>query len=313
MDSITWLHLLVYFSYLFITGVYAWRTVKYARMPVHLRWDLYPLPGEKGREYGGSYLEEINWWEKYRPSGLMRNIVYIVKDYLSFMQYFQRNRPYWFVLYPTHVGFYLIFLLHVLMLFGGITLAFGIPVSAEAANIWGVALYYVTLVVGVSGFFIGAAGCIGLLAKRLMDKDQREFTPPMYYFNYIFFLAMFVSGAYAWLLHDPTFTVYREFWKSLVTISPLHVDAATIVHIVLFSLFLIYMPFTRAMHYITKFFTFFAIRWNDTPNFRGSKMEGKIQKNLGKHVSWSASHIQTGKTWAEVATEVKYPDEPEAK
>jgi len=278
-----------------------------------LRWDLYPLPGEKGREYGGSYLEETEWWAKYRPSGLIRNIVYIIKDYLSFMQYYQRNRPYWLVLYPTHVGFYLVFALHVLMLFGGITLAFDIPVSAESANLWGRALYYVTLVVGVGGFFIGAIGCIGLLIKRLTDKDQREFTPPMYYFNYIFFLAMFVSGAYAWLLFDPTFSVYREFWKSLVTISPLHVDAATIVHIVLFSLFLIYMPFTRAMHYITKFFTFFAIRWNDTPNFRGSKMEGKIQKNLGKHVSWSASHIQTGKTWAEVATEVKYPDEPEAK
>ena len=34
------------------------RTVRLARMPVHLRWELAPIPHEKGRgQYGGSYLE----------------------------------------------------------------------------------------------------------------------------------------------------------------------------------------------------------------------------------------------------------------
>jgi len=313
MGEITWLHLLVYFSYLFITGIYAWRTVKYARMPVHIRWELYPLPGEKERNYGGSYLEEMDWWERYRPGSFIRKLIHFVTDYLSFRQYYERNKGYWFALYPMHLGFYLVFILHILMLFGGLALVFGMSVSPESTNILGVLLYYVTLVVGVGGFFIGSIGCIFLLIKRLTDKDQRAFTPPMYYFNYLFFLSMFASGAYAWLLFDPSFSIYREFWESLLTVTPLHLDAATAVHVVLFSLFLIYMPFTRAMHYITKVFTFFTVRWNDSPNFRGSNLEKKLQKLLNEPVSWSAPHIQTGKTWGEVATEVKYGDEPEVK
>jgi len=41
------------------TVVLAFRTVKIAQMPVHLRWELAPVPHEKGKSaYGGSYLEE---------------------------------------------------------------------------------------------------------------------------------------------------------------------------------------------------------------------------------------------------------------
>ena len=43
-----------------------WRAVKYATAPVHLRWDLYPVAHEPGRDHGGSYLEEKDWWTKPR-------------------------------------------------------------------------------------------------------------------------------------------------------------------------------------------------------------------------------------------------------
>ena len=46
--------------------------VKYASMPIHLRWELYPVAHEKGRaHYGGSYLEEPDWWTKSRESSLI--------------------------------------------------------------------------------------------------------------------------------------------------------------------------------------------------------------------------------------------------
>jgi nitrate reductase gamma subunit len=296
------LHILTYFSYLFITVVYAWRTIKYARMPMHLRWDLYPIPREADRKYGGSYFEEIEWWKKRRRKGLVHDIIFMIKDYATFMQYFQQNRNYWFSLYPVHVGFYLVFLLHVLMLVGGIVLIAGIPVAADAGT-GGQILYYLTLIVGGAGFIIGAIGCIALLIKRITDKDQRMFTPPMYYFNYIFFFLMFLSGLIAWAFYDLSFATYRHFWESLLSLRALEVDAATVVHIVFFSLFLIYMPFTRAMHYITKLFTFFSIRWDDEPNINGATFGPRIGKLLDQRVSWSAPHIQTGKKWSEVVTE----------
>ena len=35
-------------------------------LPVHVRWEIYPVQHETTARaaYGGSYLEEINWWEK---------------------------------------------------------------------------------------------------------------------------------------------------------------------------------------------------------------------------------------------------------
>ena len=88
---------------------------------------------------------------------------------------------------------------------------------------------------------------------------------------------------------------------------------ALAVLIVLASFFFAYMPFTRMMHYVAKYFTFHKIRWDDEPNLRGSKIEKKLQKLFNQPVSWSASHIQSGKQWREIASEVKFPDKTEAK
>jgi len=79
------------------------------------------------------------------------------------------------------------------------------------------------------------------------------------------------------------------------------VEPVTFTHIMLFSLFLIYLPFTRSTHYITKIFAFFSVRWDDAPNLKGSKIEARVKKALNYPVSWSAPHIQSGKKWSEVA------------
>ena len=35
-------------------------------LPVHVRWEIYPVQHETTAKvaYGGSYMEELNWWEK---------------------------------------------------------------------------------------------------------------------------------------------------------------------------------------------------------------------------------------------------------
>ena len=82
----------------------------------------------------------------------------------------------------------------------------------------------------------------------------------------------------------------------------------TVLHIILFDIFLIYLPFTRSTHYITRILAYFYIRWDDEPNQRGSKLEGQINKLLAQQISWEAPHIATGKTWVEVATDQGFPD-----
>ncbi|MCK7515284.1 MAG: hypothetical protein MZV70_72345 [Desulfobacterales bacterium] len=35
-------------------------------LPLHVRWEIYPVQHETTAKvaYGGSYMEELNWWEK---------------------------------------------------------------------------------------------------------------------------------------------------------------------------------------------------------------------------------------------------------
>ncbi len=178
----------------------------------------------------------------------------------------------------------------------------GVEISAESANIGVLILYYLTLVVGVAGFGLGCLGSIGVMIKRLIDQDLNLFASLKNYFSYVFYFFVFLSGLIAWAVYDPTFALYREFYYGIFTFNVVAVDAALVAHAVLFAMFLFYMPSTQAMHYATKLFAYFAVRWNDAPNVRGSKMEKKIEALLGQPVAWSAPHIQTGKTWAEVAT-----------
>ena len=45
------LQILMYIAYLVFFAGIIYTAVKMSRMPVHLRWDLYPIPHEKGREH----------------------------------------------------------------------------------------------------------------------------------------------------------------------------------------------------------------------------------------------------------------------
>ncbi len=303
------LTILTYFAYIFIVAMYSVKLVKIARMPVHLRWELYPVAHEAKSQYGASYYEDLEQWTKQRRKTVLKGTLFLLKEYFCMGEYFQRNRWYWLVLLPWHIGFILIITFHILCFFGALALVAGVPVSAESALSLGGILYFLILITGVVSFVSGSFGSVGLLIKRLCDKDLRAFATPQNYFNYLFTLAVFGSGLYAWLFVDPTLSGYREFWKGLITLNPTPVDYATTTHIILFALFLIYLPFTRSLHYITKFFAYFWVRWDDKPNVRGSKFEGKLKEWLNKPVSWSAPHIPRGKTWAEIASEKKSDDE----
>lgn len=306
MSNILPLQILVLVSYVYIATVYTLRTLKYVRMPMHLRWELYPLPHED-QPHGGSYLEEPEWWTKSRNRPLIKDILFMVKDYLFFFQYYTRNRGYWSVLYIWHISFYLIVGFHVVVAIGAIALIADVDVSADG-GVGGAILHYVALVSGIGAFTIGVVGSIAMLIKRLIDPDLRAFAAPRHFFSYVFYLGVFLSGLIAWAFFDTDFAVYREFYKSVLTLGDAHVDPALIVHAVAFALFLFYMPYTKALHYATKLIAFFGVRWNDIPNKKGGDMEKRIQRLLGHPVGWGAPHIQTGKSWAEVATEIQHPE-----
>jgi nitrate reductase gamma subunit len=288
-----------YFAYGFIITAYTIKGIKYLNMPVHLRWELYPVIPEANYRYGGSRFENIDWWEKTRHQGRIRGVLYLLKEYLHLGEYFHRHRSYWLFLYPWHAGFILIITFHVLCFFSALAMVSGITVAAGSPDAAGIMLYYGCLLTGVTSFIAGAFGSIGLPFKRRTDPDLRAYATPMTYFSYLFTAVVFLSGLAAWIFTDPTLSEYREFWKGLITFRFIGVEAGSAFHIIAFNLFLIYLPFTRSFHYVARFFAFFLIRWDDEPNIRGGLLEKKLQEMFKQKVTWSAPHVKTGKSWEE--------------
>jgi nitrate reductase gamma subunit len=299
MNGLLMIQLLSYASFLvFIIGAVV-AVMRYASMPVHLRWDLYPVAHEKGRDYGGSYLEEMDWWTKPRSQTLVGELKYMAREGLLFEQCFKRNRGLWYLTYPFHLGVFLIALWVFLILLGAVTLLLGIAVL-PSSNAWGRLVFYATMISGVIGFVVCLITGLGLLIKRLLDPDLRPYTVPADYINLLVILVVVAVSVWAWSLHDTTFAFAREYVKSLIIFSPTQeMDTVLSVNVILFSLFFAYMNFSQMRHGLAKYFTYHRVRWEDEPNLRGSLLERKITKLLERRVSWAAPHIQQGDTWAE--------------
>jgi nitrate reductase gamma subunit len=297
-----WLELVTYACLLvFIAGI-AWRSIRYARMPIHLRWELYPVAHEKGREYGGSYLEESEWWHHPRRKNMFGEFTTFMREILLFREYFKSRRSYWYLVYPFHIGLFLILAWVILLLLISILQLNGLPVHPLSLEPWIKALYYITYAAGALGFLLGLFGTAGLLIKRLSDEDMRLYTDPIDYFNLAWFLLIFMSGTLAFFLEDGMHQAIG-FMQGLASFQPAAARPALTSFILLASLMLAYMPFTRMLHYVAKYFTYHKVRWDDEPNTRDSKLESKVSALLAQKESWSAPHVLPGKSWTEQAAQ----------
>jgi len=193
VDNILWLQIATYaFSVLFLVLLIA-RMLSYSRISTHLRWELYPLVGEKDRPWGGSYLEKPEWWTTpHQGKSLLAELRFMGQEVLFFKEYFHLNRDYWYFVYPFHIGVFLFLVFLVLLFVGALTVLGGVSVSAESVNTWGKFLYYATLVTGGTGLVLGAIGCVCLLIKRRINENLKPYTRRTDYFNLLFVLAVFL-------------------------------------------------------------------------------------------------------------------------
>jgi nitrate reductase gamma subunit len=288
------------------------RAVKILRLPIHVRWELYPVAHEKGRaHYGGSYLEDLDWWTKKRESSKIGELKVMIPEILLLSAVREHNRGHWVLTFPFHFGLYLLAGTIALLLVGGIASASGLNVSAGGGGLSG-ALHHLTYVVGYIGLALALVGALALLGRRMFNQDYREYTAGGDYFNLVFFVVTIVVTVVAQILADPDFAGLRAFFERRVTFDLSAAGAAsspyfglTAAEIVLASLLVAYIPLTHMAHFFTKWFMYHDIRWGDEPNLAGGRMEKKIQEVLSYPVSWAAPHIRGDgkKTWADVATE----------
>ncbi len=100
---------------------------------------------------------------------------------------------------------------------------------------------------------------------------------------------------------DPSFSNSRNYIHGVVTFSLSPVPTFVLLNFILFEAFLMYMPFTKLLHYVAKYFNFHQAFWDDAFKKKGSAIDKKVLEQLSFKVSWSGPHIVPGKTWLEEA------------
>jgi nitrate reductase gamma subunit len=301
----SWILFFTYASAAVFVIAVASRFVKYASLPIHLRWELYPVAHEKGRaHYGGSYLEELDWWTKPRESSLIGELKVMVPEILLLAGVHEHNKKHWYRSFPFHFGLYLLGGLIALLVIGAVASAAGADISPDG-SLFGKAVYHLTYILGWTGLILGFVGSIALLARRLFNVAYREYTKTSDFFNLFLFIVTFAVAIAAHGSGDPYFVQLRTYFQDLITFTFSFSGGPLLAaEIVLASFLVAYIPLTHMSHFFTKWFMYHDIRWSDEPSFRGGKIEERVGKALRYPVSWAAPHIRGDgkKNWVDVAT-----------
>jgi nitrate reductase gamma subunit len=297
MTGIGW-HISVFGAIIISLTIIIYRTINIVRLPVHLRWQLAPIPHEKRKSrYGGSYLEEYEWWRQPRRRSRIAPLVYMAKEILLLRGVCKHNMALWPLTLVFHLGIYLIAAMLLFCLINAILIIAEVPLSV--LNVF----LGITSVLAMSGYLLGSLGTIGLLIKRILDSNFRPFNTVSTYFRLVFLGAVFISGFYVWFLSGDFAFRMSLFVSRLITLDS-GVSAAfpLSLHIIISLLFILYLPLTNMIHFVAKYFTYFEIRWNDRP--KDEKMEEELAALLAQPVNWSATHVKAGdeKSWTDIMT-----------
>ncbi len=300
MSSLT--YLVAYAAIIVFVLAVLSRIVHYIKNPIHVRWELYPVAHEEGERanYGGSYLEDVDWWDKPRKSSKFNELKVMIPEILFLLAVWEHKRPLWYVTYPFHLGLYLIVAFIGLIGISAISQLTGIMAGTPLMS----AIHALTNLVGPAGLILTVAGAAGLLFKRITDPDLANYASFEHYFNLLLFIGTGGIGIITWLFVDNNFDMARAFVVSFIGFKFTAMESTLfLIQVLLVVLTIAYIPLTHMSHFFMKYFLYHDIRWGDEPNIDTPKTDEQIGVVLNYPVTWAAPHIAgTGKTWAEVAT-----------
>jgi len=282
------LNTFVYLSLLLFIAFSVSKAVKLAKMPLHGRWELYPVPAEKDKgHYGGSYYEEVKWYEKPHQVSHLAEIVDMAKEILFIKKLFDNQRPLWWLSYSLHLGIYL-------TIFWLFLLAAGSFVPAGGA--WDLFFYGMIVYFGILSIILVLLGSFGLLLKRIFTPTLRIYTTPQEYFNLIFLGSVALTALLNWL-GNRGFENVRAFASGLLHFQPVEVSGLFLLNLLLFGLVIIYIPLTKMSHYVGKFFSFHKVLWDNEPFLPGNEVAAKVKAGMAFKgtKSWSAPHYPGNK------------------
>jgi len=247
------------------------RAVSYARQPIHLRWEIYPVPRGRAGE-----------------------LKIMIPEILFLKGLWEFNRPMWWVSYPFHLGLYLI--ASAIALLAGAALAPAVlrPLMHGAA-----------VICGTAGPALGLVGASGLTIRRLRARELKASNAPGDFFNLALFIsttALLLAGV--WLRPEgapgPS-AILEGAARFDTSLEPPPLLAAGFM---LGCALLAYIPMTHMAHFIAKYFTYHAIRWDERGNVAGGTIEKRMAEYLMYRPTWAAKHVGANgeRSWGEIAT-----------
>ncbi len=277
------------------------RIVQYARTPVHLRWELYPVPHEEPKRaaHGGSYFEGANWWTHRQHFNLIGELRSMVPEMVFLKGLWEFNRRLWYSSFPFHFGLYLV------IASAGLTFAAAIAAvlaPALIAGSFGVLLAHGYRLAGAVGAALSCAGAVALLYRRTTSAELRNFTTAADRFNLLSFIVTFAVLLTGYALR-PAGASVLGFVRGLITFHPgAGVGSVFGAGLALASALAAYIPFTHMAHFIAKYFTYHAVRWDDRVNWRGGTMEATMAEYIAYRPTWSAAHLGADgkRSWGQI-------------
>lgn len=294
-------------GYLAIFGFICLAVLKIAKYlkasPLHIRWELYPIPheGPERAAYGGSYMEESNWWTKPRHVNHWEDIKAILFEVLCLHSTWEHNKPLWIRSYPFHCGMYLLMGGTIILVFCTFLQVCGVSSNCGFMIFIG---NVINAIVMLGGFCI-AGGGIALLMRRMEDKGLKRYTAFEQVANLVSFIIFGILTLCAWTFNPDYYTLARNYIYNLFTANYVPLGSGWFVLNMLAGYcVLIFIPITNMGHLIMKYFMYHDIRWGDEATIYSEKNQKTINEMLQYSENWAAPHVSGDgeKTWEQVAT-----------
>ncbi len=279
------------------------RAISYSMLPIHLRWELYPVPHEAPQhaQHGGSCFEETDWWAKPEKPNRLGELRVMIPEMLFMKGLWEANRPLWNRSFPFHFGLYLLAGTLGLVIFA----AFLQRLAPSVAGNWGTVLRNLYKLTGYAGLLLGLWGSMALLHRRLTDAVLRNYTHFLDVLNLGAFTLTFALLLAGLLLRSSSGPTAPDLVRAICTYDTGRAAPALLVAgMACAALLTAYIPFTHMIHFVAKYFMYHAVRWDDRPNRRGGILERQVAEYLTYRPTWSARHVGADgtKSWAAVAT-----------
>lgn len=282
-----------------------------SKTPSHIRWELYPIPHEgKRAAYGGSYMEEVNWWEHKHEPNHMGDLIYLLREVFFLEATFHHNRPLWYRTYPFHVGLYLLMGGAIILIITAVLRMFGLPADGCIIGFF----YWFIQIMSFVGCICLLYGGIGLMVRRLTDEGLRMFSTFEHFFSIGLFSMFGLIGLITWLTNESFARCAGDFVYNALTLNFVGVGSGGfIVHMCLGFILMLLIPVSFMSHILLKYFLYHDIRWEDVATCTSTKRQAAINDLLQYKCTWAAPHINPNgedKTWVQIATS-GYPAQEE--